>query len=84
MSEARVAPEAPILFLEDSGEMIHPETKQANPDLVDYDIFVHAMKQGYGRLGADIGGIDGQPEIFKKDMIEFYSQHLILGEATGE
>ena len=84
MSEARVAPEAPILFLEDSGEMIHPETKQANRDLVDYDIFVHAMKQGYGRLGADIGGIDGQPEIFKKDMIEFYSQHLILGEATGE
>ena len=84
MPEARVAPEAPILFLEDSGKMIHPETKQGDPDLVDYDIFVHAMKQGYGRLGADIGGIDDQPEIFKKDMLKFYSQHLILEEATGE
>ncbi len=84
MPEARVSPEAPILFLDDSGAMIHPETRQADPDLVDYDIFVHAMKQGYGRLGADIGGIDGQPEIFKKDMLEFYSQHLILEEVMGE
>ena len=84
MPEARVAPEAPILFLEDSGAMIDPETKQADPYLVDYDIFVHAMKKGYGRLGADIGGIGDQPEIFKKDMLEFYSQHLILEEATGD
>ena len=84
MPEARVAPEAPILFLEDSGAMIDPETKQADPYLVDYDIFVHAMKKGYGRLGADIGGIGDQPEIFKKDMFEFYSQHLILEEATGD
>ena len=82
--EARVAPEAPILFLEDSGAMIDPETKQPNADLVDYDIFVHAMKQGYGRLGADIGGIGDQPEIFKKDMLEFYSQCLNLKEAQSE
>ena len=84
MSEARVAPEAPILFLEDSGAMIDPETKQPNADLVDYDIFVHAMKQGYGRLGADIGGIGDQPEIFKKDMLGFYSQCLNLKEAQSE
>ena len=42
------------------------------------------MKQGYGRLGADIGGIGDQPEIFKKDMLEFYSQCLNLEEAQSE
>ena len=78
---ARVAPEAPITFLEDDGAMIDPQTQQANPDLVDYDIFVHAMKQGYGRLGADLGGTGDQPEIFKKDMLNFYAQHLIMKEA---
>ena len=81
---ARVAPDAPITFLEDDGAMIDPQTQKANQDLVDYDIFVHAMKQGYGRLGADLGGIGEQPEIFKKDMLDFYSQHLTLKESTGE
>ena len=61
--------------------MIDPQTQEANPDLVDYDIFVYAMKQGYGRLGADLGGTGDQPEIFKKDMLNFYAQHLIMKEA---
>ena len=61
--------------------MIDPQTQQANPDLIDYDIFVYAMKQGYGRLGADLGGIGDQPEIFKKDMLDFYAQNLISKEA---
>ena len=30
------------------------------------------------------GEVYTQPEIFKKDMLKFYSQHLILEEATGE
>ena len=77
---ARVSPEAPVVFLEDGGEMIDPQTQKANSDLVDYDIFVQSMKQGYGRLGADLGGIDNQPEIFKKDMLDFYAQHLISNE----
>jgi dienelactone hydrolase len=78
---ARVAPDAPITFLEDDGAMLDPQTQEANPDLVDYDIFVHAMKQGYGRLGADLGGIGDQPEKFKKDMLDFYAQHLMSKEA---
>ena len=76
ISEARVARSAPTVMLDNDGAMFDPRTGFADPSLVDYDLFVLALKQGFGTQGATIGSLEGQPELFTADMLEFHRQLL--------
>ncbi|MDE0699589.1 MAG: dienelactone hydrolase family protein [Acidimicrobiaceae bacterium] len=76
ISEARVARSTPTVMLDDDGAMFDPCTGLADPSLVDYDLFVLALKQGFGTQGATIGSLEGQPELFTADMLEFHRKLL--------
>ena len=78
IADAAVAPGAPITYLADDGAMILPQSDAADPDLVDRDGFVQALKSGHGRRGAHIGSAPGEAELFRKDMIAFWQQALAL------
>ncbi|MDE0008882.1 MAG: dienelactone hydrolase family protein [Gammaproteobacteria bacterium] len=78
VAEARVAPGAPITYLADNGAMILAHSDAANPDLVDRDGFVHALKSGHGRRGAHIGSAPGEAQMFREDMIAFWKRALAL------
>lgn len=75
ISEARVARSTPTVMLDD-GAMFDPGTGLADPSLVDYDLFVLALKQGFGTQGATIGSLEGRRELFTADMLEFHRQLL--------
>ena len=74
IAEARVAPAAPIVMLDDNGAMIDPYTDVPDHNRTDYDAFVTAAKAGFARLGAHIGGTGDQPERFRDDMCTFHSR----------
>lgn len=76
VSEARVARSTPTVMLDNDGAMFDPRTGSADPSLVDYDLFVHSLKQGLGTQGATIGSLEGQPELFTADMVEFHRRLL--------
>lgn len=76
IEDARVALRAPTVMLDDDGAMFDPRTGSADPSLVDFDLFVYALKQGFGSLGATIGGVEGEPELFVEDMLTFHRQML--------
>ena len=76
ISEARVARSAPTVMLDNDGAMFDPRTGQADPSLVDFDLFVFALEQGFGTSGATIGSLEGQPELFTADMLKFHRQLL--------
>lgn len=72
IAEASVAPHAPTTMLADDGAMILPGTDAPDPDLTDRDAFVAAIKSGFGRQGAAIGGAGEQPALFRDDMLRFH------------
>ena len=74
--EAKVAPEAPTIMITDDGSMIDPQTGQPSTGMTDFDAFVSALKNGFGKTGAHMGGIKNQPEIFSTDMINFFGKNL--------
>ena len=76
ITEARVARSAPTIMLDNDGAMFDPQTGSADSALVDMDMFVFALKQGFGTSGATIGSLEGQPELFTADMLEFHRQLL--------
>lgn len=73
IEEASVAPTAPTVMLSDDGSMVDPWTGEADPGSVDADMFVAAVDGGFGVRGARIGGADGQPELFREDMLTFHA-----------
>ena len=73
LADAAVSPDSPITYIADDGAMVHPVSGQADPETVDYDTFVYALKAGYGRRGAKIGSQGDDAEAFRADMIEFWS-----------
>ncbi len=75
--DAAVSPDAPSNYIADDGALIHPLSGQADPDLVDRDLFVYGLKAGYGRKGAKIGSRDGDAKLFRDDMIAFWTENLI-------
>lgn len=78
VAEARVSPGAPIAFLADDGAFLHPLGTDPDPDLVDRDLMVYALKAGYGRTGARIGSNSaGEATLFREDMLAFW-QTLFL------
>ena len=73
---AKVAPHAPIIYLDDAGAMIHPITGEADPSATDYDFMVFAMKAGFGVTGASLGSVGNQADMFKDDMTRFWKNAL--------
>jgi dienelactone hydrolase len=74
--DAAVQPPAPTAFIADDGAMLHPLEDTPNPELTDRDIMVYGLKAGYGRKGAKIGSRDGDAELFKQDMLAFWTRVL--------
>ena len=87
--DASVAPCAPTTYIADNGAMIHPLSDAPDPDLVDRDVMVHAVKAGFGRKGARIGSSPGEAQLFREDMISFWRRvfnpgtvEVIRGQCT--
>jgi dienelactone hydrolase len=71
---ASVSPAAPTAYIADDGALIHPVKDQGDPALVDRDLMVYALKAGYGRKGAKIGSRPGEGELFRDDMLAFWTR----------
>ena len=74
--DARVALGAPTTYVADDGAMLHPLAATPDPNLVDRDVMVYAMKAGYGRRGARIGSRPGDARAFREDMVAFWRRVL--------
>jgi dienelactone hydrolase len=75
--EASVTPQAPTVYLDPSGRMIHPVIGTADVSLTDKTLFVVAVEAGFGRRGAHIGGTEEQNLIFQSDMLRFHQSVLV-------
>jgi len=73
VAEASVSPAAPTAYLGDDGAFIHPVRGAPETELSDRDLMVYALKAGYGRKGARIGSRPGDAELFKADMLAFWT-----------
>ncbi len=73
---ASVAPGAPTVYIADDGSFVHPVEGCADLRLTDRDLMVYAMHAGYGVRGARIGSTQGQPQLFRDDMIRFWRSAL--------
>lgn len=56
--------------------MIHPSSGASDPEAVDRDMMIYAVKAGFGRRGATIGSIEGEPDLFHEDMVGFWTAAL--------
>lgn len=74
VDDASVAPAAPTVFLGDDGSMIPVGADTGDPDLTDVDVFRASVTAGFGRLGAVIGGAGDQPDLFRRDMLDFHER----------
>src|SRR5690349_21999340 len=71
---ASVSPAAPTAYIAGDGALIHPAKGAPDPALVDRDLMVYALKAGYGRKGAKIGSRPGEAELFRDDMLAFWTR----------
>ena len=76
ITDASVAPGAPITYLADNGAMILPLANEPDPNLVDRDAFLYSVKSGHGRRGAHIGSAPGEAQVFRKHMVDFWRRCL--------
>jgi dienelactone hydrolase len=76
IEEASVSPHAPTAYLANDGAFIHPITGKPDPELMDRDLGVYALKAGFGRKGATIGSQGDQATLFHNDMIAFFEGAL--------
>jgi len=81
--EASVAPGAPTTYIDDAGSMIDSLTGGPDASITDRDMFMAAIDAGKGRLGAHIGSLDAQPEIFRQDMLAFHDSVLVAPSGMG-
>lgn len=72
--DASVSPAAPTAYIADDGALIHPTRERGDPALTDRDLMIYALKAGYGRKGARIGSRPGEAELFRDDMVAFWTQ----------
>jgi dienelactone hydrolase len=77
IAEAAVSPDAPTVYIDDDGALIHPLGDRSDPALCDRDLFVYGLKAGYGRRGATIGSSGDQSARFRADMIAFWKAALL-------
>lgn len=74
--EASVSPSAPTGMIADNGAFLHPLEGEPDPALVDRDLMLYAVKSGFGRRGAKIGGSDESAETFRADMRGFWQKAM--------
>ena len=74
--EAAVAPLTPTVYVDDDGAMIDPATGRPDAATTDRDMFLAAVRAGLGRLGAHIGSVGDQPDLFRADMLAFHASVL--------
>lgn len=76
LPEAIVTPLAPTVTVTDDGVLVDPWTGEARAHATDRDLAVAALKAGFGRNGASIGGMGDQPDLFEADMLAFHASVL--------
>jgi dienelactone hydrolase len=76
LPESIVTPAAPTVTIGDDGSIVDPWTGASSAELVDRDLMVAALKAGFGRTGASIGGSGDQPDLFEADMLAFHASVL--------
>ena len=74
--EASVAPLTPTVYVDDDGAMIDPATGRPDAATTDRDMFLAAVRAGLSRLGAHIGSVGDQPDLFRADMLAFHASVL--------
>jgi dienelactone hydrolase len=80
VADASVSPAAPTAYIADDGAFIHPTKDVPDPDLNDRDLMIYALKSGYGRKGARIGSREADAELFKVEMLAFWTR--LFGEPS--
>ena len=73
MPHASVTPAAPSFYIADDGAFILPTSDEPDPELVDRDGFMYAIKAGFGVRGASIAGRPDLVPLFMEDMTTFWT-----------
>ena len=73
MPDASVTPAAPTFYIADDGAFILPTSDEPDPELVDRDGFMYAIKADFGVRGASIAGRPDLVPLFFEDMITFWT-----------
>ena len=73
MPHASVTPAAPTFYIADDGAFILPASDEPDPELVDRDGFMYAIKAGFGVRGASIAGRPDLAPLFMEDMTTFWT-----------
>ena len=73
MPHASVTPAAPTFYIADDGAFILPASDEPDPELVDRDGFMYAIKAGFGVRGASIAGRPDLAPLFIEDMTTFWT-----------
>ena len=71
--DASVTPGAPTVYIADDGAFILPTSDEPDPELVDRDGFLYAIKAGFGVRGARIAGNPELVPLFSEDMATFWT-----------
>ncbi|NQX95168.1 MAG: dienelactone hydrolase family protein [Erythrobacter sp.] len=74
--DAAVAPHASTVYIDDEGAFIDVITGKSNPGATDYDFMARAAREGFLVTGASLGSRDNQAELFREDMLSFWSEAL--------
>ncbi len=70
---ASVTPGAPTFYIADDGAFFLPTSDEPDPELVDRDGFLYAIKAGFGVRGASIAGNPELVPLFFDDMTMFWT-----------
>ena len=73
IAHASVTPGAPTVYIADDGAFILPTSDEPDPELVDLDGFLYAIKAGFGVRGAHIAGSPELAPLFIEDMTKFWT-----------
>ena len=73
MPHASVTPAAPTFYIADDGAFILPTSDEPDPELLDRDGFMYAIKAGFGVRGASIAGRPDLVPLFIEDMTTFWT-----------
>ena len=74
MPHASVTPAAPTFYIADDGAFILPASDEPDPELLDRDGFMYAIKAGFGVRGASIAGRPDLVPLFIEDMTTFWTE----------
>ncbi len=74
--DAAVAPHAPTVYIDDEGAFIDVITGESNPAGTDLDFMARAAREGFLVTGASLGSKDDQADLFREDMLNFWSEAL--------